>query len=207
LDELPEFKRSALEVLRQPIEDGVVTISRSAGKITLPCQFMLVAAMNPCPCGYLGDDSNQCRCSIPQIQKYRNKISGPLLDRIDLHVEAPAVRVSDLKSEEKSEQSSVIRERVVQCRGIQEKRYKNISVRTKTNANMTESLVNKFCKISTENMDLLSLAMERMSLSARAYSRILKVSRTIADMAGANDIEREHLLEAIQYRNLDRSLY
>ena len=207
LDELPEFKRSALEVLRQPIEDGTVTISRSAGKITLPCQFMLVAAMNPCPCGYLGDDSNQCRCSIPQIQKYRNKISGPLLDRIDLHVEAPAVRISDLKSEEKGERSAVIRDRVVQCREIQENRFKDINVPTKTNANMSESLLNKFCKISAENMDLLSLAMERMSLSARAYARILKVSRTIADMAGVHDIEREHILEAIQYRSLDRSLH
>ena len=207
MDELPEFKRSALEVLRQPIEDGIVTISRSAGKITLPCQFMLVAAMNPCPCGYLGDEKNNCRCSIPQVQKYRNKISGPLLDRIDLHVEAPAVRISDLKSQGKGENSCDIRDRVSICREIQVQRFKQLKTRTKTNANMSENLVDKFCNISSANMELLSLAMDRMSLSARAYSRILKVSRTIADMGGADNIEKEHLLEAIQYRSLDRSLY
>ena len=207
MDELPEFKRSALEVLRQPIEDGIVTISRSAGKITLPCQFMLVAAMNPCPCGYLGDEKNNCRCSIPQIQRYRNKISGPLLDRIDLHVEAPAVSISDLKAQRKGENSCDIRYRVSQCRELQVQRFKQINTRTKTNANMSENLVDKFCNISAANMELLSLAMDRMSLSARAYNRILKVSRTIADMGGADNIEKEHLLEAIQYRSLDRSLY
>ncbi len=204
LDELPEFKRSALEVLRQPLEDGVVTISRSAGKVTLPCRFMFVAAMNPCPCGYLGDDSNKCRCSIPQIQNYRNKISGPLLDRIDIHVDAPTVSFDELRSKSAGESSADIRRRVLACRSIQDERFAGENC--KWNSNMSESLVKKFCAVSEENMELLSAAMKRLSLSARAFGKILKVARTIADMDRSNMIEKNHLLEAIQYRSLDRIL-
>jgi len=204
LDELPEFKRSVLEVLRQPLEDGEITISRSAGKIKLPSRFMLVASMNPCPCGYLGDSRHDCRCSIPQIQKYRAKISGPLLDRIDLHVDVPAVEVAELQSAQKGEPSEVIKKRVGECREIQQKRFARFN--TKTNATMSDSLIEEVCFLCPENKELLSLAMERLSLSARAYTRILKVARTIADMDGNLSIERNHLLEAIQYRNLDRKL-
>jgi magnesium chelatase family protein len=204
LDELPEFKRSALEVLRQPLEDGVVTISRSAGKVTLPSQFMFVASMNPCPCGYLGDSKNSCRCSIPQIQRYRAKISGPLLDRIDLHIDAPALEISDIQSSEKGESSDCIRKRVESCREIQRDRFSDLV--TKTNASMPDSYIEKVCILNSENMKILLQAMDQLSLSTRAYSRILKVSRTIADMDGCKNIEKHHLLEAIQYRNLDRKL-
>ncbi len=205
LDELPEFKRSALEVLRQPIEDGVVTISRSAAKITLPCKFMLVASMNPCPCGYLGDQKNHCRCSIPQIQKYRSKISGPLLDRIDLHIEAPAIDLSELSNQSDSDCSETVRERVEQSRIIQKERFQSNGIIS--NAFMMKSDIDKFCKLSTDNRSLLIKAMKKLSLSARAYDRILKVSRTIADMESSTDIKKEHILEAIQYRNLDRQKY
>ena len=204
LDELPEFKRSALEVMRQPLEDGEVTISRSAGKITLPSRFMLVAAMNPCPCGYLGDSSNDCRCSMPQIQRYRSRVSGPLLDRIDIHVEAPAVQIDDLQSEEKNESSKSIAERVLTCREIQTKRYKNGD--NGYNANISNQTIQKYCKIGLEEASILKRAMNELSLSARAYDKILKVSRTIADLEQSENIQMNHLLEAIQYRSLDRSL-
>ncbi len=204
LDELPEFQRSVLEVLRQPLEDGYVTISRSAAKITLPSRFMFVASMNPCPCGYLGDTKNNCKCSIPQIQKYRAKISGPLLDRIDLHVDAPQIETSELQNSQKGENSISIRSRVENCRKIQQDRFANIT--TKTNASMPDSLIEEICYLGAENKKLLLQAMDQLSLSVRAYSRILKVSRTIADMEQSSAIERNHLLEAIQYRNLDRKL-
>ena len=204
LDELPEFKRSVLEVLRQPLEDGEVTISRSAGKVTLPSRFMFVASMNPCPCGYLGDPKNSCRCSIPQIQKYRSKISGPLLDRIDLHIEAPALAVTELQNFKKSESSETIRNRVEACRGIQRERFSKLKI--KTNAFMPDSWIEKACFLSEENKQVLVHAMNQLSLSARAYTRILKVSRTIADMCNSVNIEQNHLLEAIQYRNLDRKI-
>jgi len=203
LDELPEFKRSALEVMRQPLEDGEVTISRSAGKVTLPSRFMLVAAMNPCPCGYLGDSMNDCRCSMPQIQKYRSKVSGPLLDRIDIHVEAPAVRVEDIQSKKAEETSSVIRERVRLCKLIQTERYKLNKITS--NANMSNKLLKKHCSIGDKEASILNRAMNELSLSARAYDKILKVSRTIADLDGSMVIQMNHLLEAIQYRSLDRS--
>ena len=203
LDELPEFKRSALEVLRQPLEDGEVTISRSAGKITLPSRFMLVAAMNPCPCGYLGDTTRECRCSMPQVQRYRARVSGPLLDRIDIHVEAPAVRVEDLQVKEVGESSTDIRGRVEKCRTIQKQRFVNTSI--VCNANMSNKMITSFCTLSDENMHMLSGAMNKLSLSARAYDRILKLSRTIADLDDSNEIEKLHLLEAIQYRSMDRS--
>ena len=204
LDELPEFKRSALEVLRQPLEDGQVTISRSAGKVTLPSRFMLIAAMNPCPCGYLGDKSGKCSCSIPQIQRYRSKISGPLLDRIDLHAEAPAVRIEELQTVEKGESSDSMRQRVEDCRNVQSERFRKCSI--KANAHMSEALIEQTCVLGSVEMDLLSRAMKKLSLSARAYGRILKVARTIADLSDAKQIQKEHLLEAIQYRSLDRSL-
>lgn len=205
LDELPEFKRSALEVLRQPLEDGEVTISRSAGKITLPCKFMLVAAMNPCPCGYLGDPRRECRCGPTQIQRYRARISGPLLDRIDLHIEAPSVGVSELRSDTRGEDSSTIRGRIKVAREVQHARFG--AAGTACNARMSHSEIRSHCTIDRAQGDLLQQAMEQLSLSARAYDRILKVARTIADLASSPRIQSPHLLEAIQYRSLDRNLF
>jgi magnesium chelatase family protein len=206
LDELPEFKRSALEVLRQPLEDGEVTISRSAAKITLPCSFMLVAAMNPCPCGYLSDPRRECRCSPTQIQRYRSRISGPLLDRIDLHIEAPAVSITDMRKGQPGESSAAIRERIVASRRLQRARFAD-SPATTSNARMSHRQIREYCAVTPEQGDLLQRAMEELQLSARAYDRILKVTRTIADLAGAERIETAHLLEAIQYRSLDRNLF
>ena len=205
LDELPEFKRSALEVLRQPLEDGEVTISRSAGKVTLPCAMMLVAAMNPCPCGYLGDSKHECRCTPTQIQRYRARISGPLLDRIDIHVEAPALSLAELRSEKPGEPSAPIRERVQAARARQLARF--AGSKTTSNARMTHAQIRKHCVIQPALGDLLQQAMEQLHLSARAYDRILKVARTIADLGGAERIEQPHLLEAIQYRSLDRTVF
>jgi magnesium chelatase family protein len=205
LDELPEFKRSALEVLRQPLEECEVSISRSAGKVTLPCAFMLVAAMNPCPCGYLGDPKHECRCTPTQIQRYRSRISGPLLDRIDLHIEAPALSLTDLRSEKPGESSTALRERVSTARTRQQQRFAGTKITS--NARMTHAQIRKHCAIDSTLGDLLQQAMEQLSLSARAYDRILKVSRTIADLAGVDRIESPHLLEAIQYRSLDRAVF
>ena len=205
LDELPEFKRSALEVLRQPLEDGEVSISRSAGKITLPCAFMLVAAMNPCPCGYLGDKKHECRCMPAQIQRYRSRISGPLLDRIDLHIDAPALSLTELRSEKPGEFSTVIRARAEAARTRQQERFAGTKVTA--NARMTHAQIRRHCPIDSTLGDLLQQAMEQLSLSARAYDRILKVARTIADLAASERIAAPHLLEAIQYRSLDRTLF
>ncbi|HVZ63241.1 MAG TPA: YifB family Mg chelatase-like AAA ATPase [Lacunisphaera sp.] len=205
LDELPEFKRSALEVLRQPLEDGHVTISRSAGKITLPCHFMLVAAMNPCPCGYLGDPRHECRCSPAQVQRYRARISGPLLDRIDLHVEAPALSITELRNEHGGESSATMRSRVEAARQRQLARFQG--TRITANARMAPAQLKTYCGLDARLGDLLQQAMEQLSLSARAYDRILKVARTIADLAGADRIDSPHLLEAIQYRSLDRNVF
>jgi len=208
LDELPEFKRSALEVLRQPLEDGVVTISRSAGKITLPCSVMMVCAMNPCPCGYTGDPSRECRCSVPQIQRYRSKISGPLLDRIDLHIEAPSLRIEELRNAQPGESSAIMRERCKAARNLQLNRFAtSTQTPTRCNAQMSHSEIRKHCAIDKAQGDLLQQAMEQLALSARAYDRILKVARTIADLAASERIESNHLLEAIQYRSLDRNLF
>jgi magnesium chelatase family protein len=208
LDELPEFKRSALEVLRQPLEDGQVTISRSAGKISLPCNVMLIAAMNPCPCGYTGDSSRECRCTVPQIQRYRSKISGPLLDRIDIHIEAPSLRIGELRSTTPGESSEVMRARCEAARAVQSERFQETdSASDRCNARMSHAQIRKHCTINKEQGDLLQQAMEQLSLSARAYDRILKVARTIADLAGTERIETPHLLEAIQYRSLDRNLF
>jgi magnesium chelatase family protein len=205
LDELPEFKRSALEVMRQPLEDGYVTISRSAGKITLPCSVMLVAAMNPCPCGYLGDSKRECRCSPTQIQRYRARISGPLLDRIDIHIEAPALSIDELRNEKPGESSDMIRQRVEVARAKQRERFGNTAVHA--NAQMGQKQIKTHCAIDREMGNLLQQAMEQLSLSARAYDRILKVARTVADLAGADTIAAPHLLEAIQYRSLDRNTF
>lgn len=205
LDELPEFKRSALEVLRQPLEDGDVTISRSAGKVTLPAAFMLVAAMNPCPCGYLGDAKHECRCTPTQIQRYRARISGPLLDRIDIHIDAPALAIAELRSTQPGESSATIRSRIVAARERQQARFAGTHV--PANARMTHAHIRRYCAIDSSLGDLLQQAMEQLSLSARAYDRILKVARTIADLAAAEAIEAPHLLEAIQYRSLDRNLF
>jgi len=205
LDELPEFKRSALEVLRQPLEDGDVTISRSAAKVTLPCAFMLVAAMNPCPCGYLGDPRHECRCSPTQIQRYRARISGPLLDRIDLHIEAPSLSLADLRSDKLGESSAAMRGRIHASRARQHARF--AGTRITSNARMTHTQTRRHCAIDPTLGDLLQQAMEQLGLSARAYDRILKVARTIADLAASEKIEGPHLLEAIQYRSLDRTVF
>ena len=203
LDEFPEFKRSALEVMRQPLEDGEVSISRASGKITLPSRFMLVAAMNPCPCGYLGDKTRRCRCSPVQIQRYRSRLSGPLLDRIDIHVEAPALSVEELRAAAPGESSAVMRERISAAREIQKARFAGTPLRC--NAQMTAKMLREVCALTAEQGLILQRAMERLGLSARAYDRILKVSRTIADLAGTPAIETPHLLEAINYRRLDRN--
>ena len=203
LDEFPEFKRSALEVMRQPLEDGEVSISRAAGKITLPSRFMLVAAMNPCPCGYLGDKSRQCRCSPVQIQRYRSRLSGPLLDRIDIHVEAPALSIDELRTAAPGESSAVMRERIVAARAVQSRRFAGTSLRC--NAQMSSKQLREVCALTSEQGLILQRAMERLGLSARAYDRVLKVARTIADLAGTPAIETAHLLEAINYRSLDRT--
>lgn len=208
LDELPEFKRSALEVLRQPLEDGKVTISRSAGRITLPCSVMLVAAMNPCPCGYAVDTSRECRCTVPQIQRYRSRISGPLLDRIDLHTEVPSLKIEELRKEDPAENSDTVRKRCKAARSIQHERFRQSpDAHLGCNARMSHSEIRKYCVINHEQATLLQQAMQQLALSARAYDRILKVARTIADLAGTHSIETPHLLEAIQYRSLDRNLF
>jgi len=205
LDELPEFKRGALEVLRQPLEEGEVTISRSAGQVTLPASFMLVSAMNPCPCGYLGDPRQACRCAPQQVQRYRARISGPLLDRIDIHVEAPALAVEDLRRTEPGESSAAVRQRVARARRIQEERFQQAPrSRPRVNARMAHADLRRHCGLSPEVGDRLQQAMKRLHLSARAYDRILKVARTIADLENSPAIALPHLLEAIQYRSLDR---
>src|SRR5205809_1047691 len=217
LDELPEFKRSALEVMRQPIEDGKVTISRAAGSLTFPAEFMLVAAMNPCPCGYFGDLKRDCRCGPAQVQRYRQRISGPLLDRIDLHIEVPGVEYRDVSSERVEESSSPIRERVARARKIQQDRFQK-DRKTSCNARMTTRHLKQNCKLSADSQELIRVAMTELNLSARAYDRILKVSRTIADLddksanradssRGEIDIRPEHVSEAIQYRTFDRTLW
>lgn len=206
LDELPEFRRQTLEVLRQPLEDGTVSISRAAGSFHFPAKFMLVAAMNPCPCGYYGDPKRECRCSSRQIETYRQRISGPLLDRIDLHVEVPLVDFRELSSNATSgDKSPVIRERVVAARAIQLGRFKRASVTT--NSAMTTRLVRQHCQLDSESNGFLEHAMEEMNFSARAHDRILKVARTLADLGGSEMIRSQDVLEAIQYRSLDRKLF
>lgn len=203
LDELPEFKRTVLEVMRQPLEERKVTISRAKMSVDYPSSFMLVASMNPCPCGYYNHPDRECVCGPGIVQKYLSKISGPLLDRIDLHVEVTPVNFSELSSERISEKSETIRERVIKAREIQQKRFTE-KPDLHCNAQMESKMVRQVCKISEAGQILLKKAMEKLGLSARAYDRILKVARTIADLAGTEDIQIEHLAEAIQFRSLDR---
>jgi len=203
LDELPEFKRTVLEVMRQPLEDRVVTISRAKSTVDYPASFMLVSSMNPCPCGYYNHPEKDCVCPPGMVQKYLNKISGPLLDRIDLHVEVTPVSFSELSSKEKGESSKDIREKVILSREIQEKRFSE-SENTYSNSHMSSKHIQEFCILDNESSDMLKTAMEKLDLSARAYDRILKVSRTIADLAASENIESQHIAEAIQYRSLDR---
>jgi magnesium chelatase family protein len=206
LDELPEFKRSTLEVMRQPLEDGRVTVSRAAGSVTFPSEFMLVAAMNPCPCGYFGDLKRECRCSPVQVQRYRQRISGPLLDRIDLHVEVPAVEYRDVASTRPEETSTTIRERISSARQRQLERFHR-DKKTNCNARMTAKQLKQHSQLTAESNELIRVAMSELNLSARAYDRILKVSRTVADLEGATEISPEHVSEAIQYRTFDRTLW
>ncbi len=205
LDELPEFKRNVLEALRQPIEDGHVTISRANSTVTYPANFMLVAAMNPCPCGFLGDSKRECTCTYLQIHRYRSKISGPLMDRIDIHMEVPPVHFKDLSSPETGQPSSEISERVKGAREIQTNRFKKMKIHT--NAQMNSRQIRRFCAVDSESNELLEKAMERFGLSARAHSRILKISRTIADLENCPHIKSHHVAEAIQYRTLDRRVF
>ena len=203
LDELPEFNKTTLEVLRQPLEDRKITISRAKYTVEYPCSFMFVASMNPCPCGYYGDPTHHCVCTPGQIGRYLSKISGPLLDRIDLHVEVQVVSFSQLSQMKPGESSSAIRERVIKARQIQQQRYMDYKG-IYCNAQMTERMIHLFAEPDERSLDMLRTAMERLSLSARAYSRILKVARTIADLEGSEKIQSHHIAEAIGYRNLDR---
>ena len=203
LDELPEFKRTVLEVMRQPLEERRVTISRAKVSIDYPANFMLVASMNPCPCGYYNHPEKECVCGPGVVQRYLNKVSGPLLDRIDLHVEVTPVSFDEMTADRKAESSLEIRDRVIKAREIQKARFSE-TPEIFNNAMMGSQATKELCKINEAGKALLKTAMERLGLSARAYDRILKVSRTIADLAGSDDIRIEHLAEAIQYRSLDR---
>ncbi|MFH1288929.1 MAG: YifB family Mg chelatase-like AAA ATPase [bacterium] len=203
LDELPEFSRGALEILRQPLEDGVITISRAAASLTYPARFMLTAAMNPCPCGYYGDSFHECKCSPNQVYKYRSKVSGPLLDRIDIHLDVPAVKFKDISSKVPAESSEDIKFRINKARDAQKDRFKNHK-KIFCNAHMGHRDIKKYCEIDENSLNLLKGAIQKMGFSARAYDRILKVSRTIADLEGTETIQQSHILEAIQYRSLDR---
>jgi len=205
LDELPEFARNVLEVLRQPLEDGSVTIARASMSLTFPSRFMLAAAMNPCPCGFFNDPSRECTCTPPMIQRYVSKISGPLLDRIDIHIDMPAVKYSDLRQTSGGDSSRDIRERVIRARDRQLRRFQGEKIYS--NAQMSPRQLRKYCNISADCERLLESAMNRLGLSARAHDRILKVSRTIADLEGVESINAGHISEAIQYRSLDRNYW
>lgn len=201
LDELLEFNRNTLEVLRGPLEDKVVTISRVGASLTYPCNFMLIASMNPCPCGYLGNKEKECTCTQRQREHYRAKLSGPLLDRFDIHIQVPSVDYKKLEAEN-GENSEVIRKRVNLARELQLSRYKDLQIHS--NVELTPKLMEKYCKLDGQSSEILKQSFERLNLSARAYSKILKVARTIADLDGCDTIEKIHLIEAIQYRSLDR---
>ena len=203
LDELPEFKKNALEALRQPLEDGYVTITRAQQTLTFPSRFMLIAAMNPCPCGYYGDPLHQCTCSVSAIMKYRSRISGPLMDRFDIQIDVPAVRFSDIIRDGNQESSHDILQRVEKARTVQQERFRGFKIFS--NTQMSSRHIKKFCKLDEPSVGLLSSAIERLGLSARAYTKLIKVSRTIADLDGAADIKSHHIAEAIQYRSLDRT--
>ncbi len=203
LDELPEFKRNVLEVLRQPLEDGQVTITRSAATTTYPAALMLVAAMNPCPCGYLGDGQRECRCTARQVRRYRSRISGPLLDRIDIHIEVPSIRYRQFSSKTTGENSASVRERIQRARAIQQMRFGNPAL---CNARMTTRQIKGCCALDEESQNLIEMAMEKLGLSGRAVTKVLKIARTAADLEGEKDIQARHVSEAIQYRSLDRKM-
>lgn len=205
LDELPEFNKNTLEVLRGPLEDRVVTISRINAVLTYPCNFMFVASMNPCPCGFYGSSDKECTCSPQAISKYMGKISGPLLDRIDIQIEVTPVKYQKLDSSEKIESSIEIKKRVDLARKIQQKRYEKDAIYT--NSQLSPKLIEQYCKLNSESKKILELAFHRLGLSARAYGRILKVARTIADLEQKENIETEHVAEAIQYRSLDKKYW
>ncbi len=205
LDELPEFRRNVLEVMRQPLEDGAVTISRATASLTYPANFMLVAAMNPCPCGFFSDTTRNCNCTPNQIQSYVSRISGPLLDRIDIQVEVPAVKYAELSAETTGESSVTVRERVEAARQKQHQRFHGTKIHA--NADMESKQIREYCKVDAQTQDLLRVAINQLGLSARAYDRILKVSRTIADLEQSSAIQPLHVSEAIQYRSLDRSFW
>ena len=205
LDELPEFQRLAIEVMRQPLEDGVVSITRANTSCTYPSNVLLAASMNPCKCGYYGDPKHECTCTPPQIQKYKSRISGPMLDRIDIHVEVPSVSYSDLSSDAKEETSAEIKKRVEKARLIQQNRYKDDGIYT--NSQLSSSMIRKYCRISPEIKEVLRSAFDNLGLSARAHDRILKVARTIADLEGQEEITVSHIAEEIQYRILDRKFW
>jgi magnesium chelatase family protein len=208
LDELPEFPRNVLEVMRQPLEDGTVCIARASMSLTFPARFMLAAAMNPCPCGFFNDRSHECHCTHPMIQRYMQKISGPLMDRIDIHIDVPAVNYKEMRSAAEPESSGRIRDRVIKARALQQERFSSVT-RTKvySNAQMTAQNIRAFCELSPDCERLLERAMTQQGLTARAHDRILKVARTIADLEGAKAIEPKHIAEAIQYRSLDRTFW
>ena len=202
LDESPEFKKNVLEVLRQPVEDGTVTISRAASSLNFPARFILIIAFNPCPCGYLGDLKHNCKCTPTQVQRYESRLSGPLLDRIDMHLEVPSVPYKDMSSAESGESSASIKERVEQARSIQKKRFEQRK-NYYSNGQMTPKDIKKFCLLDNPSEKILEEAVDRLGLSARSYHRILKISRTIADLDVCENLETRHIAEAVQYRRLD----
>lgn len=206
LDELPEFKRTVLEVMRQPMEERIVTISRARFSVDYPASFMLIASMNPCPCGHFNHPTKECVCPPGVVQKYLNRISGPLMDRIDIHVEVTPVDFEELSEKRQGEPSEAVRQRVEACRVRQKARFEMING-VYCNAQMSKRMIQERCQISSEGESILKTAMNRLGLSARAYDRILKVSRTIADLEGSQEIQTNHLAEAIQYRSLDRSAW
>ncbi len=205
LDELPEFSRTAMEVMRQPIENGAITISRAAGTLSYPCSVMLVCAMNPCPCGFYGHPTRKCTCPSGAPARYLSKVSGPLLDRLDIHIEVPQVNFRELSDTEQAESSEEIRKRVNAARSIQQKRFEGTGITC--NAKMTPAMTRRYCPLSGEASAMLEKAFERLGLSARAYDKVLKVARTIADLDNSEGIQTRHLAEAIQYRSLDRKFW
>ena len=205
LDELPEFNKNTLELLRGPLEDGVINISRVNATLTFPCNFMFIASMNPCPCGYFGSQDKECTCTEEQIKKYIGKISGPLLDRIDIHLEVSSVKYEKLRKQSNEETSEEVKKRVDDARKIQQERYKEYGIFS--NSELTPKLIETYCKLDEKSNALLESSFKKFGLSARAYGRILKVARTIADLDKSNEIQINHVAEAIQYRSLDKKYW